>query len=77
MQTVKLNIFGMHCTSCAMNIDGELEDIEGVKEAKTNYAKQVTSVTCDSKKVSIEKLISVIRKVDDNYDAEIAGEDNK
>ncbi len=36
---VIFKIQGMHCTSCAMNIDGELEDTEGIKEAKTNYAK--------------------------------------
>ncbi len=74
MQTVKLNISGMHCTSCAMNIDGELEDTEGVKESKTNYAKQLTEVTFDPEKVSIEKLISVIKKVDDTYNAEISNE---
>lgn len=71
MDTIKLNIFGMHCTSCAMNIDGELEDTEGVKESKTNYAKQQTEVTFDSKKVSVDKIISIIRKIDDNYDAEV------
>lgn len=74
MQTIKLNIFGMHCTSCAMNIDGELEDTEGVKEAKTNYAKQVTEVTFDPEEVSINKLISVIRTIDENYDAEVSEE---
>ncbi|QQS38785.1 heavy-metal-associated domain-containing protein [Candidatus Woesebacteria bacterium] len=72
MQKVKLNIFGMHCTSCAMNIDGELEDTEGVKEAKTNYAKQQTEVTFDPEKISIDKIISIIKKLDDSYDAEIS-----
>lgn len=68
----KLKIIGMHCTSCAMNIDGDLEDTEGVKESKTNYAKQVTEVTFDPEKVSINKLISVIRNVDEKYDAEVS-----
>jgi copper chaperone CopZ len=57
-----------------MNIDGELEDTEGVKEAKTNYAKQVTEVTFDPEKVSIDKMISIIRNVDNDYDAEVAKE---
>lgn len=74
MQKVKFNIFGMHCTSCAMNIDGELEDTEGVKESKTNYAKQQTEVIFNPEKISIEKLISIIRKIDEKYDAEIASE---
>ncbi len=75
MKKVKLNIFGMHCTSCAMNIDGELEDTEGVKEAKTNYAKQETEVTFDPEKISEDKMISIIRKVDENYNAEVAKND--
>lgn len=62
----------MHCTSCAMNIDGELEDTEGVKEAKTNYARQQTEVTFDPEKISIDKIISIIKKLDDSYDAEIS-----
>lgn len=70
----KLKIIGMHCTSCAMNIDGELEDTEGVKEAKTNYAKQQTEVTFDPEKVSVGKMISIIRTIDDNYDAVVTEE---
>ncbi len=61
----------MHCTSCAMNIDGELEDTNGIKKSKTNYAKQQTEVTFDQDKVSVKNIISVIRKTDDKYDAEI------
>lgn len=75
MQTVKLNIFGMHCTSCAFNIDGELEDTEGVKESKTNYAKQQTEVTFDPEKISPDKIIGIIRKLDDSYDAEVSKEE--
>lgn len=59
----------MHCTSCAMNIDGELEDTDGVKESKTNYAKQQTEVAFDPERVSIDKIISIIRKLDEAYDA--------
>lgn len=57
-----LKISGMHCTSCAMNIDGELEDTEGVKNAKTNYAKQESEVEFDEEKVSQVDLIKVIEK---------------
>lgn len=74
MQTIKLNIFGMHCTSCAFNIDGELEDAEGVKESKTNYAKQQTEVVFDSEKISPDKIVSIIRNLDDTYDAEVSAE---
>lgn len=61
MTKKKLKIIGMHCTSCAMNIDGELEDTEGVKESNTNYAKQVTEVEFDEEKIKIEKLIEIVK----------------
>lgn len=62
-QKIKLKITGMHCTSCAMNIDGELEDTEGVKESNTNYAKAQTEVTFDKDKISEEKIVLIIKKV--------------
>ena len=31
MLTLMFTIIGMHCSSCAMSIDGELEDTEGIK----------------------------------------------
>jgi len=60
IKTLKLKISGMHCTSCAMDIDGTLEDTDGVVEANTNYAKQEMEVKFDEGKVSKEKIDSVI-----------------
>ena len=56
---LKLKVSGMHCTSCAMNIDGELEDL-GVKNANTNYAKGETTVEFDPKAVKIEQIKNTI-----------------
>lgn len=53
-------ITGMHCSSCAMNIDGELEDLPGVAAASTNYAKAVTKVTFDTSKIDESVLIKTI-----------------
>ena len=53
----------MHCTSCAMDIDFELEDLNGVKEAKTNYAKQEAMVNYDPKMVTTEQIMAVIKKL--------------
>lgn len=61
------SIKGMHCTSCAFNIDGELEDTEGVIESKTNYAKQQTEVTYEQEKVTEKKILEIIQQV--GYDA--------
>ena len=61
--TITLQIIGMHCTSCAINIDFELEDVDGVKEAKTHYAKQVSVVNFDPQKVNHTQIIAVISKL--------------
>lgn len=53
-------ITGMHCGSCAMNIDGELEDTSGVIESTTNYAAAKTTVSFDEKKISEGKIIEII-----------------
>lgn len=58
----KFKIEGMHCSSCAMNIDFDLEDIEGVKSAKTNYAKQICEVEFEEEKVPLLKIIEQIKK---------------
>ena len=68
MTKAKFTISGMHCTSCAMNIDGELEDTEGVKESNTNYAKAVTEVSFDDDAVSHDEIITIIKNV--GYNAE-------
>jgi len=62
-------IEGMHCSSCAMAIDGELEDMEGIKESNTNFAKGLTEVNFDSEKINIRKIIEIIKKV--GYLAEV------
>lgn len=41
---IKIKVTGMHCVSCAMSIDGALEDTEGVLKSKTNFAKGETEV---------------------------------
>ncbi|HYE59871.1 MAG TPA: cation transporter [Candidatus Kapabacteria bacterium] len=62
-KTITLKINGMHCTSCAMNIDGELEDTPGVKEAKTSYVKNETAVVFDDEKVQENVLCEIIKKL--------------
>jgi Cu+-exporting ATPase len=59
---ITLKITGMHCTSCAMNIDGELEDL-GVNSANTNYARAITEVEFDSDKIKLEKIQEVIKEL--------------
>ncbi len=51
----KLKIHGMHCSSCAINIDLDLEDLAGIISVKTSYAKQECIVTFDQKKIKLNE----------------------
>ena len=58
-KTFKLS--GLHCTSCSMLIEGELEDQLGVKAA-CNYARQVLEVEFDPGRVTDEHIVEVVEK---------------
>ncbi len=58
----KIKIEGMHCSSCAMCIDMDLEDLEGIKKAQTSYAKQETDVEYDEEKVELKDIIETVKK---------------
>ncbi len=70
MKTITLKINGMHCVSCAMTIDGDLEDnVPGVKFAKTNYAKQECEVAFDETKASAASIAKQIKQT--GYTSEV------
>ncbi len=52
-----------------MTIDGALEDLPGVKWAKTNYARQIAEVEYDERKVTDAGLIEAIQLA--GYQAEV------
>jgi len=57
---VTFKIAGMHCTSCGMNIDGELENHQGVLSASTSYAKATTQIIYNESLVSKNELKNII-----------------
>lgn len=58
----KFKIEGMHCSSCSLSIDMDIEDLEGVKESKTNYAKSETEVEFDKDKITPQMIMELIKK---------------
>lgn len=50
----------MHCSSCSMRIDGDLEELEGVKTSQTNFAKGLSEIEYEETKVSVDQLKRVI-----------------
>ena len=63
VQKLSLKINGMHCVSCSLNIDGELEEMEGVLSASTSYAKSVCEVSYDPSRTSQKKMIATVQKL--------------
>lgn len=61
MNKLKLKIEDMHCTSCALSIDMDLEDLEGVQKSSTSYAKAETEVVFDLEKVDENMIIETIK----------------
>ncbi len=59
-QEITLKIIGMHCTACAMNIDGALEDA-GVEEARTSFAKQEVKLKFDESKINLTEIKKIIK----------------
>jgi Cu+-exporting ATPase len=58
-----LPISGMHCASCAANLENALKKTDGVSEASVNFATERASVTYDPKVVEMEKIKNVVSEV--------------
>lgn len=57
------SLSGMHCSSCAVNIDLTLEDLVGVANSKTNYAKSMVSIQYKPEEISPEEIKKEIEKL--------------
>lgn len=63
MEKTKLKLSGLHCTSCAVNIDLTVEDIPGVKNSDTNYARLESEVTFDPKQTDVNSIKNAIHNL--------------
>ncbi len=63
MNTIKkkFKIEGMHCSSCALTIDMDLEDLDGVEKARTSYAKAELEVEFNPQKLTDAKIIETVK----------------
>lgn len=63
MKTATFKLSGLHCVTCALTIDVELEDMIGIKESKTNYAKSILQVMYNENIITIQKIIQLIKQL--------------
>ncbi|KKQ92718.1 MAG: copper-translocating P-type ATPase [Candidatus Woesebacteria bacterium GW2011_GWA2_40_7] len=57
-----LLISGMHCTSCAGLIEKQLKKVQGVSEARVNFASEKASIVYDSNVSKLEDLVKAVEK---------------
>lgn len=50
---------GIHCSSCPLVIEGELEDIGVI--ARCNYAKELLEVEYDETKLDEQKILTAVK----------------
>ncbi len=56
-------IEGMHCATCAINIQDKVSSLDGVKEASVNYATKKISVKYDNEKVGTDDFKREIKEL--------------
>ena len=56
-------ITNMHCTACAMTLEGIEDDLNGVKRASANYANQHLLIEYDAALVSDGQIVTAIRQL--------------
>jgi P-type Cu+ transporter len=67
--TITFKVLGMTCTMCALTIEKQLSDQEGVMSANVNFALGQATVTYDPKRIAPKQLVRAIRDV--GYDVDI------
>lgn len=65
----KIKVLNMHCTACALSIDMDLEELDGVASVKTSFARSETEIEFDLEKLDTDSLLSQIKKT--GYRAEV------
>lgn len=62
-QKTILKIQGMHCASCAVNIENALKRIEGIHSVSVNLASEKAYLELDSAKINVPEIQKIIEKV--------------
>lgn len=70
-----ISIGGMHCATCAINIEETLKEIPGIKVASVSYASEKATVRYDPQKTTSEEMKKAIEELGYHYLGEIREEE--
>jgi copper chaperone CopZ len=62
LKKVVLHIENMHCSNCAMILEGIEDELAGIKEISASYRKQQLVVRFDEKIIKIEDIVHAVEK---------------
>lgn len=65
MENINLKIAGMHCASCAINIEKNIKKKSGVKNASVNYGNNSAQVEFDPNQISVEDIGFAVKEAGD------------
>lgn len=74
-QTLSFHVSGMHCASCASNIQRKLKKTKGISEATVNYANEQATVVFDEKQATKNDVATAIHSI--GYTAHIDAQDEE
>jgi copper chaperone CopZ len=57
------HVTDMHCSNCAMRIEGLEDDLPGVQRVRASYHKQQVEVEYDESKLGAGEIIAAVRKL--------------
>ncbi len=60
IKKANIRISGMHCASCALNVENSLKGLEGVEEAQVNIGTEKATVEYDPEKLKLAELENAI-----------------
>jgi Zn2+/Cd2+-exporting ATPase len=60
MTYLKLSIPDMHCSSCAMKLEGIEDELPGIQKVKASYHKQTLVIEYDESQVSEARILAAI-----------------
>ncbi len=61
------SIRGMHCASCAVDIEKEIKKVPGVKDVVVNFVNEEATIDFDDKKIKKDQLEKAVKRVG-NYE---------
>jgi len=70
-ETLELNISGMHCAGCSAGIEGTLNAVEGITQAKVNFATGKGVFKYDPEKISPQVIIAKIQELGYSVSADL------